>query len=271
MTRFSSPVAGASSAATSSRDLLQQGAHRPGCRRQALRRVVPGLRRRRQPAARSLAARTPARPPSPASSDVYNLAADMGGMGFIENNKALCMLSVLINTHLLMAARDAGVRAVLLRLVGVRVRRGQAARRRASRALKEADAYPGDAGGRLRLGEAVQRADVPPLPRGLRPRTRASPATTTSTARTARTTAAARRRRRRSAARSIAGEARRASTRSRSGATASRRAASRTSTTASTGTQRLMAQRRRSSRSTSAATSWSRSTSSSTSSRRSPA
>ena len=40
---------------------------------------------------------------------VYNLAADMGGMGFIENNKALCMLSVLINTHLLMAARDFGV------------------------------------------------------------------------------------------------------------------------------------------------------------------
>jgi nucleoside-diphosphate-sugar epimerase len=40
---------------------------------------------------------------------VYNLAADMGGMGFIENHKALCMLSVLINTHLLMAARDAGV------------------------------------------------------------------------------------------------------------------------------------------------------------------
>jgi GDP-D-mannose 3', 5'-epimerase len=38
--------------------------------------------------------------------EVYNLAADMGGMGFIENNKALCMLSVLINTHLLMAARD---------------------------------------------------------------------------------------------------------------------------------------------------------------------
>src|SRR6476660_1307670 len=37
---------------------------------------------------------------------VYNLAADMGGMGFIENNKALCMLSVLINTHLLMAVKD---------------------------------------------------------------------------------------------------------------------------------------------------------------------
>jgi GDP-D-mannose 3', 5'-epimerase len=40
---------------------------------------------------------------------VYNLAADMGGMGFIENNKALCMISVLINTHLLMACREASV------------------------------------------------------------------------------------------------------------------------------------------------------------------
>ena len=40
---------------------------------------------------------------------VYQLAADMGGMGFIEHNKALCMLSVLINTHMLMASRAAGV------------------------------------------------------------------------------------------------------------------------------------------------------------------
>jgi GDP-D-mannose 3', 5'-epimerase len=40
---------------------------------------------------------------------VYNLAADMGGMGFIEHNRALCMLSVLINTHLLLASRDNGV------------------------------------------------------------------------------------------------------------------------------------------------------------------
>lgn len=39
---------------------------------------------------------------------IYNLAADMGGMGFIELHKAECMLSVLINTTLLMAARDAG-------------------------------------------------------------------------------------------------------------------------------------------------------------------
>ncbi|MGC1481199.1 MAG: NAD-dependent epimerase/dehydratase family protein [Chthoniobacterales bacterium] len=41
---------------------------------------------------------------------VFNLACDMGGMGFIENNKALCMLSVLINTHLLMAAKEHGVK-----------------------------------------------------------------------------------------------------------------------------------------------------------------
>ncbi|HEY1662608.1 MAG TPA: NAD-dependent epimerase/dehydratase family protein [Verrucomicrobiae bacterium] len=41
---------------------------------------------------------------------IYNLAADMGGMGFIEMNRGLCMLSVLINTHLLMAAREAGAK-----------------------------------------------------------------------------------------------------------------------------------------------------------------
>jgi GDP-D-mannose 3', 5'-epimerase len=40
---------------------------------------------------------------------IFQLAADMGGMGFIENNKALCMLSVLTNTHMIMAARDKGV------------------------------------------------------------------------------------------------------------------------------------------------------------------
>ena len=43
--------------------------------------------------------------------EVFNLAADMGGMGFIENNKALCMLSVLINTHLLQAAHEAKVKS----------------------------------------------------------------------------------------------------------------------------------------------------------------
>jgi len=41
--------------------------------------------------------------------EVYHLAADMGGMGFIESNKAACMLSVLSSTHMLLAARDCGV------------------------------------------------------------------------------------------------------------------------------------------------------------------
>jgi nucleoside-diphosphate-sugar epimerase len=40
---------------------------------------------------------------------VYNLACDMGGVGFMAANKARCMLSVLTNTHLLLAARDVGV------------------------------------------------------------------------------------------------------------------------------------------------------------------
>jgi GDP-D-mannose 3', 5'-epimerase len=40
---------------------------------------------------------------------IFNFAANMGGMGFIENNKALCMLSVLINTHMLQAAHKFGV------------------------------------------------------------------------------------------------------------------------------------------------------------------
>ena len=39
-------------------------------------------------------------------SEVYNLAADMGGMGFLERNRARCMVSVLINTNLLRAARE---------------------------------------------------------------------------------------------------------------------------------------------------------------------
>lgn len=41
---------------------------------------------------------------------VINLAADMGGMGYIEAHRARCMISVLINTNLLCAARDAGVK-----------------------------------------------------------------------------------------------------------------------------------------------------------------
>src|SRR5205807_1324079 len=72
---------------------------------------------------------------------VYNLAADMGGMGFIENNRALCMLSVLINTHLLMAARKFGVEHFFYASSAC----VYAADKQVSPevvALKESDAYP---------------------------------------------------------------------------------------------------------------------------------
>jgi nucleoside-diphosphate-sugar epimerase len=72
---------------------------------------------------------------------VYNLAADMGGMGFIENNKALCMLSVLINTHMLMAARDAGVRRFFYSSSAC-VYNGEKQTNPDVIPLKEADAYP---------------------------------------------------------------------------------------------------------------------------------
>jgi len=73
---------------------------------------------------------------------IYNLAADMGGMGFIENNKALCMLSVLINTHLLMAAKDAGVERYFYSSSAC-VYNADKQRDPNVTALKEADAYPG--------------------------------------------------------------------------------------------------------------------------------
>ncbi|MCX6067434.1 MAG: NAD-dependent epimerase/dehydratase family protein, partial [Chloroflexi bacterium] len=41
--------------------------------------------------------------------EVYNLAADMGGMGFIERFRVECMRSILINTHMLESAYNAGV------------------------------------------------------------------------------------------------------------------------------------------------------------------
>ena len=41
---------------------------------------------------------------------VFNMACNMGGMGFIENNKAECMQSVLINTNLLISCKESGVK-----------------------------------------------------------------------------------------------------------------------------------------------------------------
>jgi nucleoside-diphosphate-sugar epimerase len=72
---------------------------------------------------------------------VYNLACDMGGMGFIEANKARCMLSVLINTHLLQAGKDAGVKRHFLSssacIYNIHLQQDPEVT-----ALREEDAYP---------------------------------------------------------------------------------------------------------------------------------
>src|SRR6516165_10311330 len=74
---------------------------------------------------------------------VYNLAADMGGMGFIENNKALCMLSVLINTHMVMSSQKHGVDRFFYSSSAC-IYPGYRQTEAHVVALKETDAYPAD-------------------------------------------------------------------------------------------------------------------------------
>ena len=93
---------------------------------------------------------------------VFQLAADMGGMGFIENNKALCMLSVLANTHMLMAAREKGVERFFYSSSAC-VYNGDKQKTPDVIALKGGGCLPGASRRRLWLGKALQRADVPPL------------------------------------------------------------------------------------------------------------
>ncbi len=73
--------------------------------------------------------------------DIYNLAANMGGMGFIENNKALCMLSVLINTHMLQAAQKHGATRFFYASSAC-VYNGDKQKTFEAPSLKEEDAYP---------------------------------------------------------------------------------------------------------------------------------
>jgi GDP-D-mannose 3',5'-epimerase len=72
---------------------------------------------------------------------VYNLACDMGGMGFIETHKAECMLSVLINTNMLIAAREARIERYFYSSSAC-VYAADKQTSAAVTALKEADAYP---------------------------------------------------------------------------------------------------------------------------------
>jgi len=73
--------------------------------------------------------------------EIYNLAANMGGMGFIENNKAVCMLSVLINTHMLQAAANHGVGKFFYSSSAC-VYNGDKQKTFEAPSLKEEDAYP---------------------------------------------------------------------------------------------------------------------------------
>ena len=73
--------------------------------------------------------------------EVFNLAADMGGMGFIETHKAACMLSVLINTHLLMAAKDRGAQRYFYASSAC-VYNGDKQMDPRNPGLRESDAYP---------------------------------------------------------------------------------------------------------------------------------
>jgi GDP-D-mannose 3',5'-epimerase len=73
--------------------------------------------------------------------EVYNLASNMGGIGFIEHHKALCMLSVLINTHLLMASREAEAQKYLFGSSACVYAADKQTEPNVT-ALKEEDAYP---------------------------------------------------------------------------------------------------------------------------------
>ena len=72
---------------------------------------------------------------------IYNMACNMGGMGFIENNKAECMLSVLINTNLLRACLINKVKKYFFSSSAC-VYNADKQKNNFIKGLKESDAYP---------------------------------------------------------------------------------------------------------------------------------
>ena len=74
---------------------------------------------------------------------VFNMACNMGGMGFIENNKAECMQSVLINTNLLIACKEFGIKKYFFSSSACAY--NQSIQQEVFiEGLKEDDAYPAD-------------------------------------------------------------------------------------------------------------------------------
>ena len=74
---------------------------------------------------------------------VYNMACNMGGMGFIENNKAECMLSVLINTNMLRACLKNKVKKYFFSSSAC-VYNAKKQTKTFVDGLKESDAYPAE-------------------------------------------------------------------------------------------------------------------------------
>ena len=74
---------------------------------------------------------------------VFNMACNMGGMGFIENNKAECMQSVLINTNLLIACKDHGIKKYFFSSSACAYNISMQ-QNTFIEGLKEKDAYPAD-------------------------------------------------------------------------------------------------------------------------------
>jgi GDP-D-mannose 3',5'-epimerase len=75
------------------------------------------------------------------ATEVYNLAADMGGMGFIEHFRVECLRSILVNTHLIEAAYRAGASRYFFSSSACAYNT-TLQQDPNSRALKESDAYP---------------------------------------------------------------------------------------------------------------------------------
>ena len=74
---------------------------------------------------------------------VFNMACNMGGMGFIENNKAECMQSVLINTNLLISCKESGVKRYFFSSSACAYNKTKQ-KEVFIEGLKEEDAYPAD-------------------------------------------------------------------------------------------------------------------------------
>ena len=74
---------------------------------------------------------------------IYNMACNMGGMGFIENNKAECMISVLINTNLLRSSVKFDVKKYFFSSSAC-VYNAQKQNKTFIPGLKEEDSYPAD-------------------------------------------------------------------------------------------------------------------------------